>query len=263
MPPLRKSFQRKSAERNSQRRSRTLHISGMAAAVSILLLSAVVAWSFFMGFMVGQGQNPDLQLQEITGVFSGATQQQSSADVFESTPKQETELGNLFPKDDPGLQAATQEQVMADSTGSIPAPPVQTAPEHATTQDPFPFSRPSGESLAAWGIKPDTAPTTATKAVQPSTSKPEQPTPLREKIFDYVFQTAAFKTKEPAERLRQRLNEAGMRTRISKEGKFYLVMVHLRGNEREAANLIEEIRRSGLDEPLRRSKKSVPDRRSR
>ena len=49
----------------------------------------------------------------------------------------------------------------------------------------------------------------------------------------YVYQVAAFRDKEDADRLRKTLNGHGMRARVIKSGKVQLVLVMLRGTERD------------------------------
>ena len=153
--------------------------------------------------------------------------------------------------------------VLNDVQGDTPAakPPAdrangQTAPPQPAGQD-LPFARPSGESLAAWGITPAANTSAQKRLPQGDPAGMEQ-----EARFDYIFQTAAFKSKNEAEALRQRLEEAGMRCRIQSSGKFWLVMVHLRGSQREADNLVEDLRRMKLGKPLQRSRQAVSPRKA-
>ena len=72
-----------------------------------------------------------------------------------------------------------------------------------------------------------------------------------------MYQAAAFRDREDGDALRARLEEKGLRTRLQKSGKVYLVQVLLRGSEREAENVRETLRRMGLGKPIRLSKKAV------
>ena len=67
----------------------------------------------------------------------------------------------------------------------------------------------------------------------------------------------AFRNVDDADRLRQRLEGQGLRTRGQKSGKLTLVMVHMRGTDLDAANLKEELQRMRLGSPLQKSKKRV------
>lgn len=76
-------------------------------------------------------------------------------------------------------------------------------------------------------------------------------------MFDFVYQVAAFKSADDADRLRKKLEERGIRSRLQKSGKVQLVMVSLRGTELDAANLREELGRMKLGAPMQKSKKAV------
>ena len=62
--PLRKSFQKSAASGGKPRRF-TFSLSGVAVAALGLVLVAAVGWAFFMGFMVGRGQNPEKSVEQI------------------------------------------------------------------------------------------------------------------------------------------------------------------------------------------------------
>ena len=87
-------------------------------------------------------------------------------------------------------------------------------------------------------------------------SKPRETAPTVP-LYDFVFQVAAFRNVDDADRLRQRLEGQGLRTRGQKSGKLTLVMVHMRGTDLDAANLKEELQRMRLGSPLQKSKKQV------
>lgn len=46
-------------------------------------------------------------------------------------------------------------------------------------------------------------------------------------MFDYVFQVAVFKDEDSVDSLRQRLEGRGLRTRMQRDGKLFLVLVLL------------------------------------
>lgn len=149
-----------------------------AGAVCIVML-ACIGWAFFMGYMVGHGQNPGEEMRELTGI---------------GRPDRET--------------LAEMDKAMAGSEKT--AAPAK--PQAATNGAP---------------------------------------------LYDFVFQVAAFRNVDDADRLRQRLEGQGLRTRGQKSGKLTLVMVHMRGTDLDAANLKEELQRMRLGSPLQKSKKRV------
>ena len=65
--------------RQTQGRDGTSHfvvtLSAPAFALAIAVVAVTLAWCFFMGFMVGRGQNPEKHLEEIAGMLQPAGQQ--------------------------------------------------------------------------------------------------------------------------------------------------------------------------------------------
>lgn len=85
----------------------------------------------------------------------------------------------------------------------------------------------------------------------------QAPPPAPATMHDYVFQVGAFRDEASVDDLRQRLEGRGLRTRMERSGKLYLVLVLLRGTEERAAEIpriMEELR---LGKPLLRSRKPV------
>lgn len=83
------------------------------------------------------------------------------------------------------------------------------------------------------------------------------PKPVESSLFDYTFQVGVFKDEDTVDALRQRLEGRGLRTRMQREGKLYVVFVLMRGTESRVAELghiLEELR---LGAPLLRGKKPV------
>ena len=261
--PLRKSFQ-KSASSGGKHRRFTFSLSGVAVAALGLVLVAAVGWAFFMGFMVGRGQNPEKSVEQMTGMLRD--EQAQPAAPAQSPPTAQPE------------QAEQPEQT--GSTAGAPASPAdaaqaQQSPQAAPQAAPqdgsaFPFSRPQGAGLAAWGINPATPAPGATAAPSsPPQSQRADPRQTQrapaaqpkaaqaEPLFDYSFQVAAFKDKADADKLRARLESKGLRSRQQKSGKVLLVLVNLRGTELDAANLREELQRMKLGKPILASKKAV------
>lgn len=275
--PLRKSFQKSAASGGKPRRF-TFSLSGVAVAALGLVLVAAVGWAFFMGFMVGRGQNPEKSVEQMTGMLRDE-QAQPAAPAPQTAPAA------------PGAQSAptaqpeqAEQPEQGGNTAGIPASPAdasqnaaraQQSPQAAPQAAPqdgsaFPFSRPQGAGLAAWGINPATpAPGAAAAPSSPPQGQRADPRQTQrapaaqpkaaqaEPLFDYSFQVAAFKDKADADKLRARLESKGLRSRQQKSGKVLLVLVNLRGTELDAANLREELQRMKLGKPILASKKAV------
>lgn len=256
-----------------------LHLPFLGVAALLVVFAVAVGWAFFMGVIIGQGQNP----AERVNAMLHETPPEEAPPVEPTVGEQ---VADLLNRPLPLRKAGKKENSeAAGGNDGEQTPPqdgmargqgdgeqtAQAAPEQPKASA-YPFSRPQGESLAAWGIQPggaaEPAPQTepqdrakARPAVQQVSAAPErtgQKAAQRdEPRFDYVYQVAAFRDKDDGDALRARLEEKGLRTRLQKSGKVYLVLVLLRGSEREAENIRETVRRMGLGKPLRLSKKAV------
>lgn len=244
----------------------------MATVLGAVLLVAV-CWSFFMGFMVGRGQNPEKRVEQMTGL----TPKDAPAALAKAAPA--GVAPNATPE--PGPEAAGQpEQAQATGQAQAAAQPqaAGAAPQKGQKNTPtqgaaaaepatppvsqapaYPFSQPNGNSLAAWGIKPAQQAGQAQPGAQGS-AQTASPKPTAAKTgpqFDFVYQVAAFKSAEDADKLCPRLESKGLRTKKQKSGKLVLVMVSMRGTEDDAFNLREELRHMRLGVPILVSQKAV------
>ena len=135
------------------------------------------------------------------------------------------------------------------------APPRQQSPAVAAQVPPAGVGAPQppmpGQSAPAM---PAAAPVTENTPEQGLQPAPASPAPMQ----DYVFQVGAFRDEESVDSLRQRLEGRGLRTRMQREGKLYVVLVLLRGDAaraEEVMHIAEELR---LGRPIVRSRKPVP-----
>lgn len=208
-----------------------------AGAVCIVML-ACIGWAFFMGYMVGHGQNPGEEMRELTGI--GRPDRETLAEMDKAMAGSEDaglrdKLADLSRQPVGGAPAAPDGDAAAAPAAAANASAAPAAAPAA--KSPYPFNKPSDNGLAA-PAKPQAATNGAP-------------------LYDFVFQVAAFRNVDDADRLRQRLEGQGLRTRGQKSGKLTLVMVHMRGTDLDAANLKEELQRMRLGSPLQKSKKRV------
>lgn len=214
-----------------------------AGAVCIVML-ACIGWAFFMGYMVGHGQNPGEEMRELTGI--GRPDRETLAEMDKA----------MAGSEDAGLRDKLADLSRQPVGGAPAAPDGDAAPAAApAAKSPYPFNKPSDNGLAAWG----NAPKDAAQPASEKTAAPAKPQAATNgaPLYDFVFQVAAFRNVDDADRLRQRLEGQGLRTRGQKSGKLTLVMVHMRGTDLDAANLKEELQRMRLGSPLQKSKKRV------
>lgn len=223
--------------------------SAATAAALGLALVAAVGWAFFMGYQVGRGEHP------ARGVESVADMLRPGA------PAPETASAPDAPKAD---ASATPEAAPAEAA----AKEAQAEPAQAATKEGgYPFKRPQGEGLAAWGIRQDAQGEAARTPERKATAGPKSgqnasavPGPKKqEPAFDYQFQAAAFKGPQDAERLRGRLEGAGLRARVRQSGKVRLVVISLRGGDADADRLRGQLTGMGLGKPILLEKKPVAE----
>lgn len=224
--PLRKIFQKRAA--GAPRFA--ISLSGTMIAALSLVLAACVVWAFFMGFMVGKGQNPGDRIQSMTGI-------------------------NLA---EDGEKAKDREEPVSVPAGE------QAEPATPEAEKPYPFTKPEGESVAAWGNEPPAvvpepkaAPAKTQRARPAEKKRTETPKAANNQVFNYTFQVAAYKGAGDANRLRDKLEKAGVRASVQKSGKVQLVVIKLRGNESAAAELRSKLEGLKLGKPLQLSKKPV------
>lgn len=206
----------------------------LAAGAICIVMLACIGWAFFMGYMVGHGQNPGEEMRELTGI--GRPDRETLAEMDKA-------------------MAGSEDASLRDKLADLGQQPVGGAPAAPAAKSSHPFNKPSGNGLAAWG----NAPKGAAQPAPEKTAAPAKPQAATNAapLYDFVFQVAAFRNVDDADRLRQRLEGQGLRTRGQKSGKLTLVMVHMRGTDLDAANLKEELQRMRLGSPLQKSKKRV------
>ena len=216
----------------------------LAAGTVCIVMLACIGWAFFMGYMVGHGQNPGEEMRELTGI--GRPDRETLAEMDKA----------MAGSEDAGLRDNLADLSRQPVGGAPAAANASAAPAAApAAKSPYPFNKPSDNGLAAWG----NAPKGAAQPASEKTAAPAKPQAATNgaPLYDFVFQVAAFRNVDDADRLRQRLEGQGLRTRGQKSGKLTLVMVHMSGTDLDAANLKEELQRMRLGSPLQKSKKRV------
>lgn len=240
MPPTRKF-----PPKNPGGKTRfSIPFSAPLAIAAALVLVCAVGWSFFIGFMVGKGQNPETRINAMTGGLL-------ESDKIEPESQPEPPLENVPPGE----------------TASPPPPRAETLPAQvkpgATETAPGFLSGPQGNARSAWG------PTDAASSTSPAKRGAEPKKDVKKEArpetprFEYSFQVAAFKTQKEADSLARRLRGQGIRGRVAKTGKVALVVADLRGSEEEAANLRQKLKGLKLGTPLQLSKKQITPKKTR
>lgn len=226
MRGARKIFQDRSAgEREEKTAKKGLAFSWpLLGAMAIFLIGAVV-WAFFMGFMVGQGHNPNSKIQEITGISLAGGEGEKEAS--------------------PQAEAAPKPAPVISEPGGEEGPP----PEQANKSEPA-FRTPRGEELAAWGEAPP-------KPAASPLKKEKPPAARKEELFDFSFQIAAFKSMAEAENLQKKLAAISVKTKIQKSGKVQLLIADMRGPANTPEKLRQKLLPLKLGKPLQLSRKEL------
>lgn len=169
------------------------------------------------------------------------------------------------PQEGPGILAPEElrfARALRNEDGAPEPPALQRpapAPVAAAPQAPAPATQLPGQVPALLpgqavqplpGVTP--LPAGAPQGL-PTSQAVAPPGPMQ----DYVFQMGAFRDEDSVDNLRQRLEGRGLRTRMQREGKLYLVLVLLRGDAaraEEVTRIAEELR---LGKPMLKSRKPV------
>lgn len=201
----------------------------MVGALSLILV-ACVGWSFFMGYMVGKGQNPETQLEAMTGIKLAGDKPEASSEEI------------------PELEE-----------------PVLDKQENVSEEEAYPFNKPEGRNTEAWPSAEKPSASETAPAVM--ASKKDMPRPKRDKAenvsvrengrYDYLFQVAAYKSLADANKLRANLEKAGYRAAVQKSGKVQLVTVRLRGSGQDVKKLSDKLATYKLGKPMQLSRKPL------
>lgn len=159
-------------------------------------------------------------------------------------PREAPERGILAPEELRFARALRNEDGAPETPAAPQAPP---APARLSGQ-PAPAAQ-----AAAPGAAPS-APVVALPGAEPAPAPGRAPAAP---MHDYVFQVGAFRDEESVDNLRQRLEGRGLRTRMQREGRLYVVLVLLRGDDARAGEVMRIAEELRLGAPMIRSRKPV------
>lgn len=217
-------------------RFKIFHGKALVLSVPIVSILGIIficalGWFFFMGYMVGKGQHPQNSINEITGLGT----------------RLEDDLEKMQTKKD-GTEEFTQNTpLVMPNSGQIP------------TQDktePFPFDRPQNEAEAAWE-KPENHLTQKSQKPAQKTSSKTEKTSTADPRYNFIYQTAAFKTNNEAVALKNRLQKDKLNVSVQKNGKVYLVLLRFTGSLQEVNSYKQKLQKYKLGTPLLISRTAV------
>ncbi|WP_241159376.1 MULTISPECIES: SPOR domain-containing protein [unclassified Desulfovibrio] len=214
---------------------------------------AAIALAYVGGVMTGRASAS--AERRLASLEAGRT---ASADVPPASPKGAPAAP---PQEGPGILSPEElrfARALRNEDGAPEAPP---APPRLAAQSPAPVAQAPAEATTPSpgqpvAPMPGAAPLAA--APEAATAQPVAPvaapaTPMQ----DYVFQVGAFRDEESVDSLRQRLEGRGLRTRMQREGKLYVVLVLLRGDAARAEEVMRIAEELRLGKPMVRSRKPV------
>ncbi|MBD5553688.1 MAG: SPOR domain-containing protein [Desulfovibrio sp.] len=196
-------------------------ISWPLLAALCLVLVCAVGWAFFMGLMVGRGQNPQASIHAATGLMKPEEPVKAAPAAL---PEPEIETGA------PEVpEAMTSAMIAAKTAAQAPAKP-------ATPQKP-----------AVVREAPKKAPA---RPQQREKSDPGE-------RFDWTFQAGAYKSRTDANEASAKLNRNGLKSTVRKSGKVWLIIISMRGNAADVSAMRQKVRSLKLDRPMQLSKNPI------
>ena len=204
----------------------SLSLPGLVSAAGSGVL--VITFFFVMGILIGRGYRPEADVPQLSQIMPAKEHGQLS----EERPAK-PEILKAEELDYPDRLKASPEKVMEQ-----PAPkpePVKTPPKPEKPQAAAVESKPE---------KPQAAP-----------AAPAKP---GEKVYDYVYQAAAFKQAAAAENFSAKLAAAGLRTSISSGTAngttWHRVNVLHRGTPPSTNDMRAKLKQFGIQKPLMKEK---------
>ncbi len=212
-------------------------LSPAALSLAALGMVLILGWCFYMGFMIGRGQNPEERLQRIAAVLQ------------------------------PGGGASQPAQGQADGAGGEPAP--QGVPEPAAGQGAVPAPPAQGQ-VPGYPVfqtqgAGQQAQTQAQATAQPGASQPQQakaqPAAKADRAqagpptYTFVYRMATVFTREDARREQERYENKGFSTSIRQSGKSWGLLHTFKGTDKDCEAFLKDVKRAGLGQPARVSRK--------
>lgn len=211
-------------------------LSAPASALIAAILIVIVAWCFFMGFMVGRGQNPEKHLEEIAAIVGQAKNDESAAPQGDAKPG---DAGTA--EDQNGENAQAKDKSQPDAQASPDGQPDQGA----------------GDQQAADAAASDTRTGAQAPLKDAIRQQPKKPDPAQtgEPVFIYTYRLATVKTQEAAKSEQKRYQSKGVQCVIRKLNSSFSLNMTLRGTEKDDAALRQKLKSAGLGAPMLLSKK--------
>ncbi len=211
----------------------SITLSPAALSLAALGMLLILGWCFYMGFMIGRGQNPEEHLQRLAAVLqSGDKAEQPAAAQKGAAVKAPATEGAAAPAAEQGAGQAPAAQ------GQVPGYPVfQTQGAGKQAQPQAQGQARSQQAQAQPAAK------------QADKAQAGQPT------FTFVYRMATVFSREDARREQERYETKGFSTSIRQSGKSWGLYHTFKGTDRDCEIFLSDVKRAGLGQPSRVSRK--------
>ncbi len=238
----------------SWQQGRGLNITASPALLSLLgvIVLCVLGWCFYLGFMVGRGQNPEKHLQEMAAILSPA-EKPAQAVAPNGSAQTPGEAGQAAQPADQGADAGAGQQA-----GQQPGQPGQQAqPGDAGQAGSAPVPGFPAFGQGAQGTQGSNG--TAAPAAQEAAQKKPEAQAVQEKPkapYTFSYRMATVRTRDDARREQERYEKKGFRTSIRAAGKTWSLFCTVKGTDSDADQFLRDVKKAGLSQPVRVSKKA-------
>ena len=233
--------------RQTQGRDGTSHfvvtLSAPAFALAVAVVAVTLGWCFFMGFMVGRGQNPEKHLEEIAGMLQPAGQQAAQ-------PGQRPDGEPAQGQDDPAGQDGQGDQNGQDGRNADAGQDGQAGQNVEEAGD---AQRPQAQKPQPQGVP---AQPPLKDAIKPKPqAQPQEKAEPGVPTFTYTYRLATVKSQEAAKSEQKRYARKGFSCVIRSLGTGFSLNLTVKGTEKDDQALRQRLKSAGLGAPMLLSKK--------
>ena len=222
-----------------------LHVTLSPAAASLVAVGIVLVlgWCFYMGFMIGRGQNPEEHLQKIAALWQqeAGDKGQPAQSGQPGTPGQPGQTGQA----QPGQEGAAQPAAGAEGAAAEgqPAQPGAQQDFVSGTVPGFPTFTTPGQPAQVQAQSQARAQAQPEKQV-----RADEP-------YTFVYRMATVRSQSDARSEQARYESKGFRVSIRRLGSSWALQYTFKGTDEDCARFLQSVKKAGLGEPMRISRK--------
>lgn len=190
----------------------------------------LLMWVFFVGIVIGRGDNPENIVPELAAIMPSQNMTASMSNNDDSSNE------------------ASQDKIIQ--------------PENLEFMDNL-KTKPTNDDLTSTPLATNIPPKAKNVPTKPTATEQQTQSQAQADVeeFDYVYQVGASRSKEGSEKLKKKLLDAGFRAsilQIEKDGAaLYRINVDFRGAPEETSSLSEDLKALGLERKILISKSPI------